>query len=116
VFISANYTGTLVSQNVKKVYEYIKSTVRKVKQRMALKELCLKRHKIQSSFKLNGVNSLIRSTTIANSEYTDNIDWLTLLTTQVENLHAVSHFKHETFNALEYATDLAPYQKNLLSE
>lgn len=29
----------------------------------------------------------------------------TLLTTEVENLHAVSHFKHETFTVLQYAQD-----------
>ena len=55
--------------------------------------------------------SVIRNTTIVNSEYEDNIDWQTLLTTQVENLHAVSHFKHETFNALEYATDFGTISK-----
>ena len=31
----------------------------------------------------------------------------TLLATIVENLHAVSHFKHEIFDALQYATDFA---------
>lgn len=37
---------------------------------------------------------------IGNPHYKDNIDWKTFLTTTVENLHAVSHFKHETFDAL----------------
>ena len=33
----------------------------------------------------------------------DLVELLTLLTTQVENLHAVSNFKHETFSALNYS-------------
>ena len=47
-----------VSQNVKRYTSTSNLlSVRKVKQRMALKKLCLKRHKIQSSFRLNGVNN-----------------------------------------------------------
>ena len=38
-----------------------------------------------------------------NEDYLGDIDLRTLLTTQVENLHAVSHFKNETFTALQYA-------------
>ena len=37
-----------------------------------------------------------------------------MLTTQVENLHAVSHFKHETFSALQYATDFGMVAKESL--
>ena len=36
-------------------------------------------------------------------EFADDILLVTLLKTQVENLHAVSHFKHETFTVLQYA-------------
>ena len=50
---------------------------------------------------LNAVNSLIKNTTSVNQEYKDNIDWQTLLTTQIENLHAVSHFTHGTFSVLQ---------------
>ena len=38
-----------------------------------------------------------------NLEFADDTLLETLLTTQVENLHAVSHFKHETFKVFQYA-------------
>ena len=38
-----------------------------------------------------------------NVDYLGDIDLRTPLTTQVENLHAVSYFKNETFSALQYA-------------
>lgn len=40
-----------------------------------------------------------------NPEFVDDIVLETLLTTQVENLHAVSHFKYEIFTVLQYAQD-----------
>ena len=49
--------------------------------------------------------------TNVNPNYKDTIDWKTLLTTIVENLQAVSHFKHETFDVLQYATDFG-YRRN----
>ena len=49
---------------------------------------------------LNGVKSLMSKVTNVNPNYKDTIDWKTLLTAIVENLHAVSHFKHETFDTL----------------
>ena len=52
--------------------------------------------------------------TTVNPNYKDTIDWKTLLTTIVENLHAVSHFKHETFDALQYATDFGTISKESL--
>ena len=39
------------------------------------------------------------------NDYLDDFELCTLLTTVVENLHAVSHFKHETFTALQYSQD-----------
>ena len=36
-----------------------------------------------------------------NPQYFENVNLATLLTTQVENLHAVSHFKHETLSVLQ---------------
>ena len=78
---------------MKKVHEYIKSTVTKVKETNHLKEDSATNGpqgivslKTQNSveFLLNGVNSLRRNATIVNSEYKDNIDWQTLLTTQVD--------------------------------
>ena len=38
-----------------------------------------------------------------------DLDLSTLLTTMVENLHAVSHFKSETFSLLRYAVDIGTY-------
>ena len=38
-----------------------------------------------------------------NNDYLEDIELCTLLTTVVENLHAVSHFKHGTFTALPYS-------------
>ena len=46
--------------------------------------------------------------------YKDSIDWQTLLATQVENLHAVSHFKHETFSVIQYAIDFGTISKESL--
>jgi len=60
---------------------------------------------------LNGVKSLMSIVTIVNPNYKDTIDWKTLLSAIVENLHAVSHFKHEIFDALQYATDLGTISK-----
>ena len=40
---------------------------------------------------------LIENISSRNPSFADLFELLTLLTTQVENLHAVSHFKHETF-------------------
>ena len=39
-----------------------------------------------------------------NKDYIGDADLRTLLTTTVENLHAVSHFKNETFTALHYGS------------
>ena len=109
---SQTITPEEVSQNVEKVNDYIKSTVRNVKDRNHLKERSATNgpqgtvsKKTQDSVEplLNGVNNLIRNIRNVSPEYKDSIDWQTLLTTQVENLHAVSHFKHETFSALQYA-------------
>ena len=44
-------------------------------------------------------------------EFADDILLVTLLKTQVENLHAVSHFKHETFTVLQYAQDFGTIMK-----
>ena len=49
-----------------------------------------------------------------NEEYLGDINLRTLLTTLVENLHAVSHFKNETFTALQYAQDFGTISKESL--
>ena len=59
----------------------------------------------------NDTKSVMSKVTIVNPNYKDTIDWKTLLTTIVENLHAVSNFKHETFNALQYGIDFGTIAK-----
>ena len=61
--------------------------------------------KKQDSLTLKGMNTLIKSINSINPLFIDQVKLLTLLTTQVENLHTVSHFKHETFSTLNYAQD-----------
>ena len=52
---------------------------------------------------------------IINPQLKDNIDWKTLLTTTAEDLHALSHFKRKTFDALlQYATDFGTISKESL--
>ena len=46
-----------------------------------------------------------------NLEFADDILLETLLTTQVKNLYAVSHFKHETFTVLQYSQDFGTIVK-----
>ena len=46
-----------------------------------------------------------------NEDYLGDTDLRTLLTTQVENLHAVPHFKNETFTGLQYAKDFGTILK-----
>ena len=50
--------------------------------------------KTQTSMELlmNSVKSLMSKIAIVNPKYKDTIDWKTLLTTMVENLHAVFAF------------------------
>lgn len=53
-----------------------------------------------------GTDRLYMNVMDVNPEFADDILLRTLLTTQVEKLHAVSHFKHEIFSVLQYAQDL----------
>ena len=64
-------------------------------------------HKIQVSLKLleEGMRCLHNSIASINNDYLEDIELCTLLTIVVENLHAVSHFKDETFTALPYSQD-----------
>ena len=50
-----------------------------------------------------GMDRLYMNVIDVDPEFADDILLVTLLKTQVENLHAVSHFKHETFTVLQYA-------------
>ena len=60
------------------------------------------------------MNTLIKSINSINPLFIDQVKLLTLLTTQVENLHTVSHFKHETFSTLNYAQDFENMAKESL--
>ena len=116
-------TPEQVIQNLNTVDMYIKATVMNVKETNNLKENSTTNgpqgtvsQKTQTSIELllNGVKSLVSKVTVVNPSYKDTIDWKTLLTTIVENLHAVSHFKHETFDVLQYATDFGTISKESL--
>ena len=110
-------------QSLNTVDEYIKATVMNVKERNNLKEdstrngpqgTVSQKTQISIELLLNGVKSLMSNVTTVNPNYKDTIDWKTLLTTIVENLHAVSHFEHETFDAPQYATDFGTISKESL--
>ena len=116
-------TPEQVIQNLNTVDEYIKATAMNVKETNNLKDDSTMNgpqgtvsQKTQTSIDLllNGVKSLISKVTNVNPNYKDTIDRKTLLTITVENLHAVSHFKHETFDALQYATDFGTISKESL--
>ena len=51
-----------------------------------------------------------------NPEFKYKVVFKALLTTQVENLHAVSHFKNETFSTLQYAMDFGTIAKESLKQ
>ena len=63
--------------------------------------------KTQVSLELEqGMSRLQNNLKSINENHLGYVDIRTLLTTIVENLHAVSHFKNETFTALQYARQL----------
>ena len=108
-------------QNVTEIHEYMQTTVVKVKERsptrsrqpMALKVPFPTRQ--QSLELLNkGLRRLIDNVKCLNPQYFENVNLATLLTTQVENLHAVSHFKHKIFSVLQYAQDFGTIAKESL--
>ena len=49
-----------------------------------------------------------------NPQFEDDLLLITLLATEVENVHAVSHFKYETFTVLTYAQDFGTICKESL--
>ena len=96
-------------QKVNEINTYLKATVSKVKEDNNLKETATTNgpegtvsQRTQQSVQLllRGVNRLLENINTINPEFARHIDWSTLLTTIVENLHAVSHFRHETFSML----------------
>ena len=58
-----------------------------------------------------GINRLMENITSINPLFVGIVELLTLLTTQVEHLHAVSNFKDETFSALNYTQDFGAIVK-----
>ena len=101
----------------------IKNTVSEVKQRYSLKETTATNgpegtvsNKTQVSLKLleQGIRRLHDSIMSISKDYLEDVELCTVLTTVVENLHAVSHFKHETFTALEYSQDFGAITKESL--
>ena len=61
-----------------------------------------------------GINRLMENITSINPLFVGIVELLTLLTTHVEHLHAVSNFKDETFSALNYAQDFGAMVKESL--
>ena len=116
-------TPEQVIQNLNRIDEYIKAMAMNVKETNNLKEDSTTNgpqgtvsQKTQTSIELllNGVKSLMSTVTNVNPKYKDTNDWKTLLTTIVDNVHEVSHFKHETFDTLQYATDFGTISKESL--
>ena len=63
-----------------------------------------------------GMRCLHDSIAATNKEYLEEVELCTLLTTVVENIHAVSHFKHETFTALQFSQDFGTITKETLQK
>ena len=61
-----------------------------------------------------GMRRLHNSIASINNNYLEDIELCTLLTTVMENLHAVSHIKQETFTALRYSQDFGIITKDSL--
>ena len=70
-------------------------------------------HKTQISLQLliKEMDRLRNNIWVLNPAYEEFVDLTNLLTTQVDNLHAVSHFKHESFSVLQYAQDFVTIVK-----
>ena len=100
-------------ENVDKVCSNVQRTVASVKERFSLSretngpEGTISK-KTQDSLNLSreGMNTLIKNINYVNLLFIDQVELLTLLTRQVENLHSVSHFKHEKFSTLNYSKTL----------
>lgn len=87
------------SQNVARITSYFKETTAKVKEPYALEDTSQGTisHKTQQSLGIliKGLPRLVDNLLSISLTYADNVNLETLLTTMVENAHAVSHFKHE---------------------
>ena len=112
-----------VVSNVSFVNDNIKKTVSEVKQRHNMKEAIATNgpegavsNKTQVSLTPleQGMRRRHDSIAATNNEYLEEVELYTLLTTVVESIHAVSHFKHETFTALQYSQDFGTTTKESL--
>ena len=54
---------------------------------------------------LKALERFLRRTQMINPKFVEHIFWTTLQTTELENLHNVSHFIYKTFSVLQYAMD-----------
>lgn len=109
--------------NVTRINKFMQSIVAKVKVRHQLKETTATNGPEGTVSKLTqdslnllkkGMDKLTENIKTVNPSYVSKVELATLLTTQVENLHAVSHFKHDTFSALQYAQDFGTIVKESL--
>ena len=74
----------------------------------------LKKTQVSLELLEQGMARLQNNLKSINEDYLGDVDLRTLLTTIVENFHAVSHFKNETFTALQYARDFGIIAKESL--
>ena len=99
----------------------ITKTVSEGKQRYHMKETTAtingpegtvsKKTQVSLNLLEQGMRRLHDSITTITKDFLDDVELCTLLTTVVENLHAVSHFKHETFTVLQYSQDFGTITK-----
>lgn len=110
-------------ENVTKIDSYVKDTVSKVKERYQLSETSAtngpqgtvsQKTQVSVSLLKKGIERLYKNVMDINPQFVDDLLLETLLTTVVENLHAVSHLKHETFTVLTYAQDFGTICKESL--
>ena len=110
-------------ENVKNIDNYVKDTVSKVKERYQLSETSAtngphgtlsQKTQVSMSFFQKGMDRLYKNVIDVNPQFVDDLLLKTLLTTEVENLHAVSHFKHETYTVLTNAQDFGTICKESL--
>ena len=105
------------------VNDNITKTVSEVKQRYRMKETTAtngpegtvsKKTQVSLNLLEQGMRRLHDSITTINKDFLDDVEFCTLLKRVVENLNAVSHFKHETFTELQYSQDFATITKESL--
>ena len=73
-----------------------------------------KKTRVSVSLLKEGMDRPYKNVMDVNPQFVDDLLLETLLTTKVENLHAVSHLKHETFAVLTYAQDFGTICKESL--